>query len=95
MNAKRRTEVTIETHRVLMIRGRRRYEVIWCEACGKQAEMVSADEAAIVACVSARVIYRWVETDRLHFAETAEGLVLVCLNSLGSIGFPEGDIQVE
>lgn len=44
--------------------------------------MVKVDEAAILAHVSSRSIYRWVETERVHFAETPEGLLLICLNSL-------------
>ena len=44
--------------------------------------MGTPDEAAILAHVSSRTIYRWVEAETIHFAETPDGLLLICLNSL-------------
>lgn len=46
--------------------------------------MLSPDEAAALTGVGARTIYRWVEAGLVHFAETAEGSLLICLNSLPS-----------
>jgi len=43
---------------------------------------VTADEAANLAGVTARTVYRWVEQGKVHFTETAAGKVLVCVNSL-------------
>ena len=48
--------------------------------------MLTADEAAIMARVSTRVIYQWIEADEIHFAETDDGLILICINSLKSGG---------
>lgn len=45
-------------------------------------KMVTPEAAAVVAGVSTRTVYRWVEAGKIHFAETPAGLVLVCLNSL-------------
>jgi predicted site-specific integrase-resolvase len=44
--------------------------------------MVTTDEAAILARVSARTIFRWVEAGRVHYTETPEGLLLICPDSL-------------
>ena len=44
--------------------------------------MVTADEAAELSGVSPRTIYRRVEAGSLHFAETNEGYLLICTNSL-------------
>ena len=44
--------------------------------------MVTADEAAELSGVSPRTIYRRVEAASLHFAETGEGRLLICANSL-------------
>jgi len=44
--------------------------------------MIMPDEAVMLAHVSARTIYRWVEAEQLHFTETPEGCLLVCPNSL-------------
>ena len=78
---RRRTEITIETERVLVFSRPSRL-VAWCDGCGAQAEMVTADEAALIAGVSSRTVYRWVEAGRLHFAEPERGALLVCLKSL-------------
>lgn len=86
MSTKKRTTITIETERVLIIsrRAGRRGRAVptWCVECGARVELVSPEVAAAVAEVSPRTIYRWVETDRLHFTETAESTLLICLNSI-------------
>jgi predicted site-specific integrase-resolvase len=45
-------------------------------------QSVTPEEAAALAAVSTRIIYRWVEAGQLHFNETAEQSPLICLNSL-------------
>jgi hypothetical protein len=44
--------------------------------------MIAPEEAMAVAGVSSREIYRWVEAGRVHFLETSEGFLLICLDSL-------------
>jgi DNA-binding transcriptional MerR regulator len=44
--------------------------------------MLSIDDAAILAGVSSRTIFRWAEAGIVHSTETPEGLLLICLNSL-------------
>jgi predicted site-specific integrase-resolvase len=44
--------------------------------------MASADEAAQLAQVSARTIYRWADAGKFHFTETPQGLLLICRDSL-------------
>jgi excisionase family DNA binding protein len=44
--------------------------------------MVTADEAANLAGVTTRTVYSWVEQGKVHFTETEERKVLVCVNSL-------------
>lgn len=82
MRTKKRTEIAIETERVVVIRRRRSLVQAWCQLCGRQVVMVTVDEAARIAFVSERTIYRWVENEKLHFAETADGGLLICLNSI-------------
>ena len=82
MSTKRRTEITIETDRVFVLSRRRISVLTWCAACGERVTMITPDEAAITARVSSRAIYRWMEAERLHFTETADGFLLVCTNSL-------------
>jgi excisionase family DNA binding protein len=54
----------------------------WCSECEADTRVVTPEEAALLSRVSSRTIYRWIETDRIHFSETAGGLLLICLNSL-------------
>jgi hypothetical protein len=81
MRKKRQTVTTTVTHEVMSIR-RRGKVMLWCEECAAQVRMVTPEEAALLAGVSARAIYRRIEAGRLHFTETTEGLLLICFNSL-------------
>ena len=46
---------------------------------------VPANEAAMIAGLSAREIFRSVEEDELHFIEDQNGLLFVCIASLGQL----------
>lgn len=85
MMRKRRTEITIETDRILVVRRRRPPLEEWCSRCGGLVPMITVDEAASVARVTSRTIYRWVEIDRLHYTETSDGRLLICLESIPPI----------
>lgn len=43
--------------------------------------MIKPEEATSIG-VSTRTVYRRLEANQLHFRETPEGLLLICLNSL-------------
>ena len=43
--------------------------------------MITADEAAALRGVSTRVIYRCLEEGAIHFIETAEGQLFICLKT--------------
>jgi hypothetical protein len=77
----KRTRMTVETHRVVVVSQGRRAPA-WCEHCSLQVDMVRVDEAAAMASVSSRTIYLWVETGNVHFTETPEGFLLICSESL-------------
>jgi excisionase family DNA binding protein len=84
--------VTIETEENIVIRGsgngvaaRQMQPLIvraWCASCQRDVEMITPDEAAAVAGVTARTIYRWVETGKLHFSEAGDASLLICQGSL-------------
>jgi excisionase family DNA binding protein len=79
---KRRTAITIETQRILLISSPRGSLVAWCPRCAAVVRMIAPDEAAVLIRVSSRTIYRWVEARRLHFSETSKGMLFICFNSL-------------
>jgi len=83
---KRRIEITVEKHRLVVLSGRNQSMTAWCEACCAQVQMVTPDEAAQLCQVSTRTIYRRIETERLHFTETEKGFSLVCLQSVQGNG---------
>lgn len=80
LKSRKRTEITIETDRVVVISGRRVSTRAVCKLC--DAPMAEIELAARVARVGSRAIYRWIEAERIHFIESAEGALLVCLNSI-------------
>jgi len=86
LRTKKRTKITIETERLVVISQRKLSARAWCKSCGRQVVMVTVDEAARLARVSSRTVYRWVEDDLLHFAETADGRLLICRASIPPIG---------
>ena len=82
MTTKRRVRITVETERVLAIRKSKAPLASWCERCGSEVRRLTPDEAAALARTSVRAIYRKLEAERLHFKETDDGWILICLNSL-------------
>jgi hypothetical protein len=76
---KTRTEITVETDKLIVVNRRRRTE--WCSTCSRQVEMLTIDDAAILAQVNSRTIFLWAESGAVHSSETPEGLLLICPNS--------------
>ena len=79
---KQRTEITIETHQVQIVRRGERGIDIWCADCAATVRMVTPEAAAVLADVTRRTIYRRIEAAALHFVETPEGALFICTNSL-------------
>ena len=60
----------------------------WCADCDEQVQMIRPDEAALIAAITPRVVYQWIEAGRVHFSEEPGGSVMICLNSLQSGSTP-------
>lgn len=82
MKRKRKTEIIVERDQVLVARKLEGRLLHWCEACARQSHLVTVDEAAVIGSQSSRAVYQRAEEGSLHFTETPEGLLLICLNSL-------------
>src|SRR5713101_1264457 len=79
----KRIEIAIEVEEIIHLAGHEHgLARAWCATCAKPVPMVTPQQAAVIARVSVRVVNRWVEADDIHFMETPDGLLLVCLNSL-------------
>lgn len=85
MLKKRVTIISVERERVVEIRWRGRARESLCGQCGREARMLTPEEAAVVVGIGLPGIYGLLEAGRLHFTKTTEGLVLVCLDSLGRL----------
>ena len=78
MKKTRRTRTTIEKREVVVIRSSRQMRTILCNECSGAVALVTLDEAVKISGLSSRVIYRLIEEGRIHFAETAAGVGLIC-----------------
>ena len=81
MRRTKRVEITVETSRLVVRRGAGEAPV-WCAECSAPAQTITLGEAAALAGVSTRTVYRWAGAGRLHVIETAGASPLICLNSL-------------
>ena len=78
----RRAEITVEFNQVVVIKKPEGLIIMWCPVCEERVNMITTEAAAILSNVDTRTIYRRIDAGALHFAETSDGLALVCLNSL-------------
>ena len=78
---KRTTRITFESERLLVIRRPSSRARRWCAVCGDDVQVVTAEDAAIVADREPAAIRREIEAARLHAVDDG-GPLLVCLNSL-------------
>jgi hypothetical protein len=81
---KRRTEVTIETDRLVVFSRTIKQSPAsrWCGRCNERVQMMTTDDAALAVGVNSLTIFHWAEAGRLHSVETPQGLLLICPNSL-------------
>ena len=86
-----RTEISVEHHESVIVRRLRSPVHAWCNDCGAQVEMVAADEAARLAHVTPRTMYRWLELAKVHYFERGDGSVLVCAPSISKLA--EGSVS--
>jgi hypothetical protein len=78
----KRTRITVETERLFVVNSQRRSFEGWCDGCGRTVKLIRAEEAAFIAGVGLREICRQVESNSLHYTETVERVLLICLDSL-------------
>jgi hypothetical protein len=79
----RRTEKVVEIHEFYVIRSVSGSMPALCWECAAgDAIMVPPEQAAVLAQVSVRMIYRWVETGTIHYRESSTGSIIVCVKSL-------------
>jgi hypothetical protein len=72
--------ITIETDSLLILRGRSTTRV-WCPLCGAEVEMIALQNMGTVSS-NGKALEDWLKSGGLHRAETADGLTVICFNSL-------------
>jgi len=77
----RKTRITIETHRVVVVR-RRRMVRFWCGECGEDSEFVLLEDLNGLLEDGANGVNRQAFSTELHFAKAQDGAVVVCVKSL-------------
>ena len=80
---RKRTEVTIETETLLVVRRGSCARRVWCQGCGAESLMLTPREASVLAGVTTRLIYARIDEGALHFNELPDGTLLVCAHSIG------------
>ncbi|MFY9555407.1 MAG: hypothetical protein WAV47_11915 [Blastocatellia bacterium] len=79
----RKTEKAVEIHEFYIIRSASGSLPALCVECSTcDAIMVAPEQAAAVAHVPVQMIYRWVETEAVHYKRGLNGSLMVCLKSL-------------
>jgi hypothetical protein len=79
---KRKIEIAFETTQIIVRRGSNKIVEAWCQACGEQVQMVGSEQAVLISGISLRQLVKQIEADQLHYRETEDGLLLICLASL-------------
>jgi len=80
---RRRTVTTIETHEFWIVKTPApERPKIFCAACPAKTGMLNPQEAAEQVGVSQRTVFRWIDEGVIHFTESAEGKLFVCLAPL-------------
>jgi len=77
----KKTKITIETDTVLVLRGRGSLRA-WCPLCSAEAEMVALETLGVLSDLGPSTVEEWLNSQELHCSQAADGLQLICLNSL-------------
>ena len=78
----KRTEVTIESETVVVLRSGATPLRAWCEGCEAASVMLTPDAAASIAGMTMQALYARVEAGLIHFTELPDGALLVCSASV-------------
>jgi hypothetical protein len=91
MRTTRRIVIRRRQEDVLIVRKLGKSIQGWCPECCREVPMVSPEEAALARRLSPRLVYRLVEAHDVHFVETSDGALFICLASLMAVA--EAQVQ--
>lgn len=74
--------VTRERHELEILTRPRVKAKRFCDRCHREVRWLIPEEAMLLAKISLRDIFKWVEAHEIHFVETADGFLVICAESL-------------
>jgi hypothetical protein len=77
----KQTKITIETDSLLILQGRNSSRV-WCPQCAAETEMIALENTGLISNLERTALQEWLNTGELHSLPGADGLTLICVNSL-------------
>ena len=77
----RRTEITIETHSITIIRTNAARNSVHCEQCCETVTAFAPEQVAAALRFDLAEVCRRVETKQLHLTNNKSGTALICGNS--------------
>jgi hypothetical protein len=81
MAAHKRTEITVETDQVWIVR-RRHSTRVWCRECAREVDMVGLADASMLTGITHQGMRHGAQAQEWHFSEGQDGAPLICLESL-------------
>jgi hypothetical protein len=82
LRLKQKIRITVTKEKYVSLGGAAALGAAWCPRCAAIKTMLTPDQAAFLAGVNTRQIFRWLEAGTLHYVETESPSPLVCLASL-------------
>ena len=79
---KKRTEITIETERILFISRRSNSYIFWCDRCARRVPALTLEEAAAVTRGKVYEILQKIEEEQIHCVHAPVSSLRICSNSL-------------
>jgi len=78
----RKTEITIETHSITIIRTNSRSNSAHCEHCGKTVTAFAPKQIAAFLQIDVAEVCHRVETKKIHLINDGESAAMICGTSL-------------
>jgi hypothetical protein len=77
----KQTRITIETDSLLVVKGPNSLRA-WCPQCQAESEAIPLEGVGVISNLAVPDVEAWMESQKLHRSQSAEGTALICLNSL-------------
>ena len=78
----KKREIFIETEQLVFFKDKSKEGSLKCNVCDMETIMLPPALIAELLKISSREIYLLIEADKIHFAETDENQMFICVDSL-------------